>query len=112
MEQIILKNLKKRKMLKDNLLKNNNLGFVLAFLCTLCKTVCPLRVVDNAVAGYIRINDDIYLYAIVEGVESGQPCCPHHLSISDPLQQHLHVNNTHIMYYMPTPVRDSHSSQV
>lgn len=25
---------------------------------------------DNAVAGYIRINDDIYLYAVVEGVVS------------------------------------------
>lgn len=45
---------------------------------------------------------------------SGQLCCTHNLFISNPLLQYLHVNNIRIMYYMPTPVRDSgcHSSQI
>lgn len=64
--------------------------------------MCILRWVENAVAGYIRINDDIYLYAAVEEVVSGQLCCPHHLLTSNPQQECLHVNNTHNMYCMPT----------
>lgn len=46
--------------------------------------VCPPTTMKNAVAGYIKINDEIYLYAVVEGVVSGQPCCQHHLFISNP----------------------------
>lgn len=64
--------------------------------------------VKKAVAGCIKINDKINLYAAVEGVVSGQWCCPDHLFISNPQQQYLHINNTHIIYRMPTPVRDSH----
>lgn len=47
-------------------------------MCILCKAVCPLRVVKNAVAGYPTSQ-----------------------------QQRLHVNITHIRYWMPTLFRDS-----
>lgn len=40
--------------------------------------------VKKAVAGCIRINYDMYLYAVVEGALSGQSCCPPHLFISNP----------------------------
>lgn len=53
---------------------------------------------NAAVAGYIRINDGIYLYAVVEGAVSGQLCFPtqyFHFQIPPP-QHDLPVNKSHI----------------